>query len=150
MTTQSFTFGIKVRTVNINRDRSRMESIDATGMPKSAFNEDPIINMPSGDERQLEIHLVPFSRMGNVKSFPDLLDAIDKVGYKLADPVAFCALYEQDPRVGLGVTMWFDRSEGKLAYIYIGDGGFSGRDYLSANYTEYILGTDKLLVCVPK
>ena len=126
-----------------------MESIDATGLPKSAFNPDVIEEMPSGVEQELEIHLVPVKKYHYF--FKDLFAEMDEKGYKFADPVAMCALYEKHPSLDPSITMWFDKSEGMMAFLTVSSSGWGGKSsYMTANHTVTQSATSEHLLCCVK
>ena len=103
-----------IRTVRVNRTRTRSEAIDATGRVKY-LHDDVVQEMPSAEWEEGEII---FFKIGKDISCKQLEEEYEKRGLVPVDPVALAAFNEAEPTFAdehPNATQWKD-AYGKYCY----------------------------------
>lgn len=140
--------GTIVKTVKVNRSRTNMEAVNATGRVQSLSNI-VVEEMPTSTEEEMEIYFVPFKKTLS----PSALEkAVDKVGCKLVDPVALCATNESDSEFAdkyPNATQWRDKN-GKVCYAAFAQLLLHKKRGVVVRQDEYHWEDEWFFGCVPK
>lgn len=98
-----------IRKVKVDRKRTPKQSLDATGRVQY-MNQKVVDEMPKGEGEEVEVYLIPFKK---ILTESELEQEVEKLGFKLVDPITLCALNEQDPSLTDTTpngTQWRDRN----------------------------------------
>ncbi len=109
--------GTIIKIVKVNRSRTNQQVFESI-THKSSLDKKIVEEMPSSEEEEMEIHFVPFRKY--FYSANVLEEAVDKAGYKFVDPIALCAVYEQDQSPDAdyypNFTQWRNEN-GRVSYV---------------------------------
>lgn len=98
---------------NIDRVCTPQEALDATERIQFT-TKDAVDLIPHGEGKEIEVYLVPLKKKFAVD---ELEKEIDKIGFKLIDPITLCALNGTEPELADTIpnaTQW--RDENNKAY----------------------------------
>jgi hypothetical protein len=103
------------RKIKVNRSRSPQEALKATGRV-GCLNDEVVREMPKSEGEEVTIYFILFNRQISVN---ELEKEVDKLGYKLVDPISLTALNEAEPEFAdnyPNCTQWCNK-HGEMCYV---------------------------------